>query len=384
MQGVVGLADPGTSGLSVLGSHPLLTAENLESVMPAEKSDDWLENLQRQGIAQVVQKFVQDKQLWRQTRDLLQRRPFFDGAGRIGNVIANSHKVAGFEITPVRGMGVTAQIERIGLQFSKTIDNTSGGDITLYLFHSSQPKPVRKVTAAVKGDGAFAWAVPNKPLVLPYACHSASDVNAQVIDVNKAEMSYTGTDAGGSWYLVYWQDELPKGLEAVNVSKDWSRDPCGTCNIGSVRDWRELTKYLQISPFMVSVPPDWDRTLWDTAEMMYTNTQSYGLNCIVSVSCDLTDFIISQKDNFANVIQKQLAYNILRTIAMNPYARVNRNQSNAMRSDILYELDGNTQGRATGLGWELKQAYKALNISTEGIDRICLACANKGVNYSTV
>ena len=69
---------------------------------------------------------------------------------------------------------------------------------------------------------------------------------------------------------------------------------------------------------------------------------------------------------------------------MNPYARVNRNQSNAMRSDILYELDGNTQGRATGLGWELKQAYKALNISTEGIDRICLACANKGVNYSTV
>ena len=125
-----------------------------------------------------------------------------------------------------------------------------------------------------------------------------------------------------------------------------------------------------------------DKKLWDVSEMMYTPTQSYGLNCIISVSCDLSDFIISQKDNFAQAIQLQTAYNLLRAIAMNPFARVNRAQSNAMRSDILYELDGNTEGRPTGIGYRLEQSYKALRISTEGIDRICLACANKGVNYT--
>jgi hypothetical protein len=52
--------------------------------------------------------------------------------------------------------------------------------------------------------------------------------------------------------------------------------------------------------------------------------------------------------------------------------------------DILYEIDGNTQGREGGIGAELKQAYKALNIDLKGIDRICLSCNNNGVKYRVV
>ena len=75
---------------------------------------------------------------------------------------------------------------------------------------------------------------------------------------------------------------------------------------------------------------------------------------------------------------------MLRTIAMNPDVRVNRNQVNVTRDQILYELDGNPQGRASGLGYELKQAYKALSFDTKGLDRICLQCNNNGVAYRTV
>jgi hypothetical protein len=52
--------------------------------------------------------------------------------------------------------------------------------------------------------------------------------------------------------------------------------------------------------------------------------------------------------------------------------------------DILYELDGNSQGRASGIGYELKEAYKSLSLDTSGIDRICLSCNNHGVKYRTV
>lgn len=378
---VVGTTTAGTSGLTVLGSHPLLTEDNIAAIMPegADK-DEFLATQLSNGITQVVQRFAQDKQLWRQSRDLMQRKPFFDGAGRLANTIAPSHKIVGFEITPVRAMGVTARIERIGLQFVSALKDDKLHYMALYLFHSSQDKPIRKVAADVKGNGVFAWVTPKEPLYLPYANYG--NVTMSTDD----DMAYNGTNTGGSYYLVYNQDDMPYNLEAVSFSKDWSREPCGTCNMGSARDWRELTKYLQISPFMVSAPDNWgnDPTLWDIGAMMYTNTQSYGLNCVVSVACDLTDFIISQKEAFANVIQKQTAYNLLRTIALNPYARVNRNQVNAMRSDILYELDGNTQGRPTGLGADLERSYKALRISTEGIDRICLTCANKGVNYGIV
>ena len=79
--------------------------------------------------------------------------------------------------------------------------------------------------------------------------------------------------------------------------------------------------------------------------------------------CDLTDFIISQRQMFQTVIQRQVAAIGLRTLAMNPNVRVNRNQSNASRTDILYELDGNTSGvRPGGLGYDLKKAYEALRL----------------------
>jgi hypothetical protein len=111
---------------------------------------------------------------------------------------------------------------------------------------------------------------------------------------------------------------------------------------------------------------------------------NYGMNVEISVGCDISDFIISQRAIFATVIQKQVAANVLRTIAMNPDVLVNRNQVNVTRDELLYELDGAPTGRASGLGYELKQAYRALELDTRGLDRICLQCNNHGVKYRTV
>jgi len=190
----------------------------------------------------------------------------------------------------------------------------------------------------------------------------------------------------GAWYVVYNQADLPAGMEAVNVTKDWSREPCGTCNRGSLEAWRELTKYLMVSPFRVSALETFAEfpELWDIEDNVYTNTHNYGMNMVLSVGCDLTDFIIRQREIFATCLQRQMAVDVIRTLAMNPNVRVNRNQSNASREDLLYEVDGNPQGRATGLGRELKDAYDALDLNTRGIDRICLTCQPTRVKYTTV
>lgn len=405
------------SGLYFQGAHPLLTLDNMEAIMsddwgiqypvwdaltqwkqnkvvqygndtngnklfwkakadnvgeePTEDSlfwskynilSDFLERMTRNGIATAIQTFTQIKQLDKETRNLLERRTFFDGAGRIRATLQNNHKLVGFEIVPVRAMGVTAKIEKIGLQM------TGGtGVVRMYLFHSSQIDPIKTFDLNFTvTNGGFQW-FPLNDCYLPYI----SDKN----------------NAGGAWFLCYNQDELPAGMEAINVSKDWSREPCGTCNMGSVEVWRELTKYLQVTPFMYNAPETFAEypELWDIAYTMYTRTQNYGLNCEITIGCDLTDFIISQRQIFQTVIQRQVAAIALRTLAMNPNVRVNRNQSNATRMDILYELDGNTSGvRPGGLGYDLKKSYEALQIDTQGLDRICLACNNRGVRYRTV
>lgn len=336
-----------------------------ESVLfwkPYNILSDFLERVTRNGIATAIQTFTQIKQLDKETRNLLERRTFFDGAGRIRATLQNTHKLVGFEIVPVRALGVTAKIEKIGLQM------TGGtGIVKMYLFHSSKIDPIKTfdLDFQVK-NGGFQWFT-LEDCFLPYI---SKDNNS-----------------GGSWFLCYNQDELPQGMEAINVSKDWSREPCGTCNIGSVEVWRELTKYLQVTPFMYNAPETFAEypELWDIAYTMYTNTQNYGLNCEITVGCDLTDFIISQRQIFQDVIQKQVAVIALRALAMNPNVRVNRYQSNATRTDILYELDGNTSGvRPGGLGYQLKKAYEALKLDTQGLDRVCLSCNNRGVRYKAV
>ena len=399
------------SGLYYQNAHPLLTLDNVKSIVPdafeyqyphwnAETAykigdkvkntgkiwiaiadnvaetpaadspfwheynylSDYLRRLTNNGIATMVQRFVEIKGLQQETKNLLERRTFFDGAGRINATIQSKGKLVGFEIEPVRSMGVTAKIEKIGLQMKGAT-----GVVKMYLFHSSQVDPIKTFDLNFTlTNGGFQWFT-LEDCYLPYI----SD----------------GNNSGGCWFLCYNQNDLPAGMEAINVSKDWSREPCGTCNIGSLETWRELTKYLFISPFCTKAPTTFAQypELWDISQTNYTNTINYGLNCEITIGCDLTDFIIEQRQLFASVLQKQVAAIALRTLAMNPDVRVNRNQSNASKMDILYELDGNTSGvRPGGLGYELKQAYQALSLNTQGIDRICLTCNNHGVKYTTV
>lgn len=401
------------SGLTFQGAHPLCTLANVRAIMPddylykyaewsatvgyaagakvrhdetvwvavnanagsepSSDSSDWSEynmlsdfvrQLTVNGINTAVQTFIQEKQLQQETRNLLERRTFFDGAARLAATINPSGKIVGFEIVPVRAMGVTVKIERIGLQMTGAT-----GTVRLYVFHSSQVAPMQVVDLQFTNtNGGFQWFTPSEPIFLPYI------------------PSGDGNDAGGAWFLCYNQNDLPSGMRALNVSKDWSVEPCQTCLGGSIDSWRQITKYLQVSPFGIHAPLDFEDypEMFDIGQIGYTNTQNYGLNMEISVGCDLTDFIVSQRHIFATVIQKQVAANVLRTIAMNPDVRVNRNQVNVTRDELLYELDGAPAGRASGLGYELKQAYRALSLDTRGLDRICLQCNNHGVKYRTV
>lgn len=403
------------SGLTFQGAHPLVTLENVRAIMPdgwntqyqAWKNDrnyaigekcadagkfwkaaaanynskpgvgnsnwiefhplsDFVERLTRDGIITAVQTFIQQKQLAGETRNLLERRTFFDGAARMQAIIDPRDKWVGLEIVPVRALGVTTKIERIGLQMRGAV-----GTVYMYLFHSSQEEPIAVLPFNYTNtSGAFQWFVPASPLYLPYMGTGTP-----------------GTDAGGAWYLCYNQRSLPEGMRALNVAKDWSAEPCQTCLGGSIEIWRQMTKYLQVSPFCTPAPELDDPTagkLFDVGMLAYTNTINYGINAEITVGCDISDFIIQQRGIFATVLQKQVAASVLRTLAMNPDVRVNRNQLNVTREGILYELDGNPQGRATGLGVDLAAAYKALEIDTRGLDRICLQCNNHGVKYRTV
>ena len=60
----------------------------------------WLKGLQDQTIAKMVQMFLTQKSLMKESKSLLERRTFFDGAGRLANTLPSGQRIVGMEITP--------------------------------------------------------------------------------------------------------------------------------------------------------------------------------------------------------------------------------------------------------------------------------------------
>lgn len=330
-----------------------------ETTLLSEKT----EQLTRRGIQNAVQRWMSTKKVNKESRTLLEHRAFFDGAGRLQDTVPNQDKIVGFELQAVHGLGVTVKIDKVGLQFN------SPGQVTMYVFHSGKSEPVYEQTVGYnRSNGTFQWFEP-QGWYLPYL---------------------NPWGAGGTWYLVYVQrDCIPDDgvlMEAIRVSKDWNAEPCGGCNIGSVQAWRELLQYVRMSPMQAATPGSWDKSdpqRWNLANNCYTPGTNYGLNVMVSVMCDVTDIIIKNKQQFAPVIKLQTAYDILRNADMNPDVVVSRYQSNISHTDVRYELDGSAATNKKGMGIELDKAYAALEVETQGMDKVCLGCNNHGVRYRT-
>lgn len=323
---------------------------------------EWLESKTKASIQKAIARYCNEKTVEGTNKPLCESRTLFDGTGRLVDTVKNKKNLVGFEIVPVRAKGVTTKINKICLQFTKA------GEYTLYLMHSSMDAPVKIIKLNKIRDNSAEWFTVDD-LYLPYQSED--------------------NDAGGSWYLCYFQSELPEGSQAIRKNKDWSKEPCGSCSRRELLAWMAWSKYLEIHPFFVNEElintKDKSLHLWDVENNQYTYDNNYGLNLEVTVSCDITDFIIEQRMMFQDVIAKQVAVDMLREFAYNSNVRTNRHSINASRLDILYEVDGDSSSmKKSGLSYQLDMAFKAIKLSTSEIDRVCLPCRNNGIKYRTV
>lgn len=315
---------------------------------------EWLEEKTKASIVKLVNKFINMKLADKATKSLIENKILFDGTGRLTNKIENRNKLVGFEIDTVRSKGVTVKIDKIGLQM------TEPGSYTLYIFHSSNPEPIYTLTFEKTKANSLEWFKPKDDILLPY--ESAN------------------TDAGGSWYLVYKQSELPENAQAIYKDRDWSTGPCKACSRSEFLAYQAWSRYIEVHPFYISEDEEFDPEI-----MNFTYDKNYGINLEVSAYCDLTDFIIKQRAMFQDILSKQVAIDFLREFAYNPNVRTNRHSINASKLDILTELDGDANSmRQSGLSYELDIALKALSISTQGLDRVCLPCVNNGIKYRSI
>ncbi len=351
-----------------IGKTPVTYTEDWER---SSGFSEWLEQKTGASILKTMNRLWDEKIAASTARNILENKALFNGTGRLLDLITETSNLVGLEIVPLRSNGVTVKIEKIGLQFTGT------GAMVLYLMHSSRKDPIRILSFTRTRPSGMEW-FDVSDLYLPYV----SDDN----------------DAGGSWYLVYSQSELPDGSQAVSKVRDWSQKPCLSCDRDEYASWQAWSKYLEIHPFKIGsddiVTGDYVEEvdsrssgiqMWDVADNLYTYTTNYGINLRVSVECDITDILLEQKRVLQNLIGLGVACDMLRELAYNPNVKVNRNQMNTPRTDILYEVDGDSRSnKKSGIRYDFEQAMKSVSVDIRGLSRECFQCKNGGVRYKAI
>ena len=336
-----------------------------------DQFSEWLEQKTQGSILKAIRTFWDEKMAEKTAKNILESKSLFNGTGRITDIIPSGTNLVGFELVPIRAQGVTLKIEKIGLQM------TGQGPVTLYLMHSSRMDPVKIITLERIRNAGMQW-FDQDDLFLPYLSDE--------------------TDAGGSWYLVYKQSDLGPTVQAINKNKDWSAKPCNTCDASETANWRVWSRFMEVHPFKTSQFTGGDMNgdfnddfpvqplyMWDVATNLYTYTQNWGINLQISIECDITDIVLEQRRAFQNIIGLQVGIDMLREMAYNPNFNIGRTQQNFSRQDIMYEIDGDSQGyKKSGLVYNFNKAMEAVKLDTTAMSKVCFPCNNKGIRFRTV
>ena len=326
----------GTEEAPNVGNQP---DESPENWAVYQWFSEWLKNLTEAAFIQVVQDFLEQKQLNQTAKSIFEERPIFDRPIYRKVNETNRGDLVGWRFVQVPDMGVLTKLNRVSLCFSEaqTID--------LKLYTIGKTNAVETVSLDYTTPGEIQW-----------------------FNLNW-ELYFHGQDLNDSFYVEF--DESQISGYAISQEAVWL---LGETRYSEDYYFVPWAKMLQVHPYRLK-----ERTEPNPNNFQYEYTRTLGLNFEISMFCDYTEFLIRQKDIFKNAISKRVAMNILRELAYNSNERINGTEAALSRERILYEIDGDTQGRDTGLSGKYYQALKAAKINTSGLQAVCLPCQKKGV-----
>lgn len=322
------------SGLQ-FNRHPYLTPELIEAVAPdyverinneAERAtayNNWLKTITKQGIRQALSNWWTKKVSNNTAKTLIAHREAFWYNGPVIYGTPTSGRRLGMYVKPYQGLTsmLHFKIEYIGIALSQP------QDVTINFLMDGEVNPETR-EVSYTGNGEEQWIKIDQITIKSY---------------------------GKKGFFVYYVSDNIVGNVITNR---------GSCNC------RMSSKYIGIHGH--NGPDSIPST--EFGMRPYVTRENYGLNIKLEGYCDYTSFVKSQKQALAPLISLQVADYMLRHMAANPHGRLNRHEGQADPDRILFQVDGDPQGRKTGVAVELEDAYEASSFSRAGIDKYCLPC----------
>lgn len=310
---------------------------------------DYLRNLRDDAIHKIFSRVVEAKKLRSEIKDVMENLDLYQGIGRADDTIIKSGRFVFYEINVKKPSQLAVMVSSITTQF-----NTAQGPLTIYIYK----------------DNIY-------------------DAETVEIDLQKAmspeKTAITVTLQPGLNYIGYYEDDLV-GQALRKKDYYWNSPPCGTCNSFNTMSYNKWSQCVTIKPGYVTAEnlPGYsnpgDFTLWDLNKNVYQYDTNFGLNFGLTVGCDITDFIITNRSMFGHPISMQLAVDVLNEMAYN-LQRANVINENA-RKLAMYNLD--SKENYNSLPIQLDKAIKAMDFDLSGFSE-CMPCKEKrGIKVSAI
>lgn len=317
----------------------------------------WLQEKMQGAAAGFVNQWANLKVANRTTKPLLETEQLYTVTGSNTDTCTNyGTRMAGIEFRLSRSRSILGKLHQIGLHFEEA------QTVTVYLYKTGNQTYTETIDLKYDTPGDVQWFDLNWELKgrgAYYLCYAQDEINGEAYDDSNERTAYSaGKQIPGGYYF----NAKPFTAEILDI---------GGVGVD------EIENTLVVGGSSVFV----------TSKLGYTE-ETQGLNVQLSIGCDMTDFVIEQRTKFAEAYSLFLAKQLLRELAYNADARVNRNEGNLRREEILYEIDGNPQGisgkSTKGIGAQYEMALAAIQFDTSDIDPICLSCKkNRGIEFGT-
>lgn len=318
---------------------------------------EWYRRITNQATQQFFNSVALKKKLDHKTKSIIQDQKLYDGTGRITETIANDGCFVGFEIVLERAENLLLLIQQVGVHL-----NAIQPDLNIYLFHSSKSDPITifPYTNAITAN-SFDWQA--TPFELPYVLEDLT-------------INSTTQDAGGRFYLGYYQDDLVG--EAIN--KNFNFGNCGGCGAWNIQTLRTVRSFLSVRSIKVrSFDLPMTRILWDIGETSYAGDRTWGINFKLTINCDWTQFLCSNKSRFENAIGRAVAVRVLQEIAFNTRSS---DLSEDVKKLALFAIEGDDN--VDGMAKKLEKEVDAMNFDLSDFGSPCAPCeSRKGVRRKT-
>jgi len=318
---------------SVERVHPLITIDNLQSatqIFDYTGISNWLLSRRVLSATTLINRISEKIHAELKAKSSIYSTPILNVVAPKVNVQPKYGKFVGFEIELLRGQNITVNVNNAELFTSED------SIVDIHLFDET---------------GTILKTI---------------SVNAG-LSHEKKSFDYVLT-ANKKYYIGYYDNITGN---AIYNNFNSSVSPC-SCNKYDWQAYQKWSRFIKVS----GVSLDYENDILDTEKVGYLYS-NFGLGLDITISCDYTDVIINNKSILTNAFTTQFGHDLLNYLANNPTASLNRNQQNISRSELKYELEGDTQGTAGGLNKVLEDAYNSVVLNLSGMDEVCLPCKAK-------